>query len=44
MDDEQSSGVLEGEATICLPVKMRTTRLHSRRVVELPPLSSCGSV
>lgn len=36
--------VSEAEATICLPVKMRSTRLHSRRVEELPPVSPCGSV
>lgn len=35
MNDEQTSGVCEAEATKCLPAEMRTTRRHSRRGAAL---------
>lgn len=44
MNDEQSSGLSEAEATVCLPAEVRTTRRHSRRGEELPLPSSCGMV
>lgn len=43
MNDEQTSGVCEAEAT-CLPVEMRTARLCSKRGEQLPLPSSCRPV
>lgn len=44
MNDGQTSGVSEAEATISLPAEVRTTRHHRRRGEELPLPSLRGPV